>query len=80
MLGYGVHFLDASRLTSSFTGYLDGGQQQDYLLAGGADLFYPNDGNDTVDGGEGSDSYFLKPNSVLTVIDTSGECAGLQSG
>ena len=75
VLGFGGgDLLDASALPSGFTAILDGGQQQDYLLGGaGADFFYPNDGNDTVDGGEGSDSYVLKPNSVLTVIDTSGD-------
>ncbi len=75
VMGYsGDDTLDASRLTAAFTAILNGGAQTDYLIGGaGGDFFFAHNGNDTVDGQAGADSYFLKPNSILTVIDTIGD-------
>jgi autotransporter-associated beta strand protein len=66
--------LDASRLTADFATILNGGSQTDYLIGGaGADFFFAHSGNDTVEGRAGADTYLLKPNSILTVIDAIGD-------
>ncbi len=73
VMGFGGEdTLDASGLTAAYTAILDGGADTDYLKGGaGEDFFFAHNGNDTVDGGAGADTYLLKPNSILTIIDTS---------